>query len=60
MSLEDTKDLRTFFSETNLIFLKSINNELAKIDDLVEKIKKRRKILFILNSSYNKRFFKHK
>lgn len=41
MSLEDTKDLRTFFSETNLIFLKSINNELAKIDDLVEKNQKK-------------------
>lgn len=37
MDLENTKDLRMFFSEENLIFLKNMNEELSKIEMLLEK-----------------------
>ena len=37
MDLENTKDLRMFFSEDNLIFLKNMNEELSKIEMLLEK-----------------------
>ena len=37
MVLENTKDLRMFFSEENLIFLKNMNEELSKIEMLLEK-----------------------
>lgn len=37
MDLENTKDLRLFFSEENLIFLKNMNEELSKIEMLLEK-----------------------
>lgn len=37
MDLENTKDLRMFFSEENLIFLKNMNEELSKIELLLEK-----------------------
>lgn len=41
MSLENTKDLNLFFSEENLEFLKNINQELIKIDNLIEKNQKK-------------------
>lgn len=37
MNLENTKDLRMFFSEENLNFLKNMNEELSKIEMLLEK-----------------------
>lgn len=37
MNLENTKDLRMFFSEENLNFLKNMNEELSKIEILLEK-----------------------
>ena len=37
MDLENTKDLKMFFSEENLIFLKNMNEELSKIEMLLEK-----------------------
>ena len=37
MDLENTKDLMMFFSEENLIFLKYMNEELSKIEMLLEK-----------------------
>lgn len=37
MDLENTKNLRMFFSEENLIFLKNMNEELSKIEMLLEK-----------------------
>ena len=37
MDLENTKDLRMCFSEENLIFLKNMNEELSKIEMLLEK-----------------------
>lgn len=37
MDLKNTKDLRMFFSEENLIFLKNMNEELSKIEMLLEK-----------------------
>lgn len=49
MNLENTKDLRLFFSEENLEFLKNINKELSKIESLIEKgqIKEEKYSLFI-------------
>jgi hypothetical protein len=50
MNLENTKDLQNFFSEENLNFLKNLNQELSKIDILIEKNqKKEQKILEIKN-----------
>ena len=49
MNLENTKDLKLFFSEENLEFLKNINTELSKIENLIEKgqIKEEKYSLFI-------------
>lgn len=41
MNLENTKDLQNFFSEENLNFLKNLNQELSKIDILIEKNQKK-------------------
>ena len=63
MSLENTKDLNLFFSEENLEFLKNINQELIKIDNLkrlYSKLTSAGKIFFIFNNINSKRFFKHK
>ena len=38
MNLENTKDLTRFFSEENLSFLKNINQELSKVEKLIEQI----------------------
>ena len=65
MSLEDTNDLKNYFSEENLNFLKNINQELAKIDDLIEKnrTKEEKYSLFLTAlttkdfSSTNKEYF---
>lgn len=43
MNLENTKDLEKFFSEENLNFLKNLNQELSKIDILIEKNQKKEK-----------------
>lgn len=41
MNIENTKDLKKFFSEENLFFLKEINKELSKIENLIEKNQKK-------------------
>lgn len=41
MNFENTKDLNLFFSEENLEFLRNINQELLKIDNLTEKNQKK-------------------
>ncbi len=43
MNFENTKDLEKFFSEQNLNFLKNLNQELSKIDILIEKNQKKEK-----------------
>lgn len=57
MSSENTNDLKNFFSEENLNFLKNINNELSKIDVLIEKNqKKEEKYSLFLNALTTKDF----
>ena len=39
MNSENTKDLKDFFSNENLNFFKNLNQELLKIETLLEKTK---------------------
>lgn len=65
MDLENTKDLKTFFSEENLNFLKNMNEELSKIEMLLERnqAKEEKYSLFLTAlttkdfSSTNKEYF---
>ena len=57
MDLENTKDLKMFFSEENLIFLKNMNEELSKIEMLLEKNQnKEEKYSLFLTALTNKDF----
>ena len=58
MNLENTKDLKDFFSNENLNFFKNLNQELSKIEKLLEKNQHKKYLLINWKKYKNSKRFK--